>query len=172
MPTVAGAAYARWHSHSAAMRAKYGLPTESTPWTSQARLAGLGPGPRERERDLLDIAWSVRRGQNPYLATGDLAKGFWCDLSQSVHRRPWGAIPTLCRSTRAYSFEADTMLTGHSHLRLLGHGRTVAPHTAFPDAELRKLAGDGYSLPIAACCALAYYANPWGPWWGDHQRKD
>ncbi len=52
--------------------------------------------------------------------TSDVVKDLYCDISQGVQRRPWGALETFCTSSMPYSFEANRSLSGYGGLRSLG----------------------------------------------------
>ena len=130
------------------------------------RIAGCSPS--ERQLDLIDIGWVVRR--NAYakdVVSKEIRKGWWVNMSQSVQRQPWGAhIGTLCRNAQWYSYEHDMVLSGASLMALMGWPRNFV-QSGFGNHDLQELAGEGFSVPIAALCVYVLYLNPWAPWWHD-----
>ena len=97
-------------------------------WTKSAALFGV---PKlDRNKDILDIAWAHRviqkleRTSAPPLRA-DMARSFFCDLSQSVKRKPWSeSIPTLTTTSRIYTYEKDFWMCRGLRLEIgLSEGR-------------------------------------------------
>ena len=120
----------------------------------------------EQQSDLLNIAWCFHRASKPATtSTDDLRTGFWANLSQSVQRKPWAEPPhTCCRSTVEYSFQLDKILSGFGQMRIMGHPANL-DRSLFSNADFMELAGEGFSIPIAAMLIHAYWENPHAPWW-------
>lgn len=166
--------FAEWRRQSATMREKYKVSPEYSPWSSQARLRGLTDNPRTR--DLVDLAWIARSACFPEFANkAEIAKNFFVNTSQAVGRTPWSTgCMTLAQSTTVYSFEKDLALSGYDMLRLLGAPTGCAATTSttkLTDSNLRSLAGEAYSAPVAGVVAYAFWLSPWGCWWrGDEDQ--
>ncbi len=158
--------FARWQTHSAKMRGSLRLPADSRPWTGRVAFTAGGSYLTPRQLDVLDCAWASRRTEFPNKNTKQLAQGFWANVSQAVQRRPWGDMPaTLCRGTVLYSFEHDVVLTGFAHLRLLGWPVSTPSRDQFTSSEVRDMAGEGFSVPIAALILHSAFCLPGAPWW-------
>ena len=63
-----------------------------------------------------------------------------------------------------YSFHEDFILNGAALLRSLGHASDM-DFEGIPETERKSFAGEGWALPCSSIVMLAYYANPWAPWW-------
>ena len=160
--------YAQWKVQSVSLRDRLKLPAKHAPWTGRANVKLRGVRASERQRDLLDVCFEVlrRRNGNGNKPLSEVIANSWCNVSQSVERMPVysGSIPTLTRNTELYSFEHDTVLSGESHLRLLGWPQHFCSGD-FSQGELRNLAGDSVSVPVFALLLAAMYNNPHAPWW-------
>jgi hypothetical protein len=63
-----------------------------------------------------------------------------------------------------YSYESDMLLSGWSHMKLLGaHDRLSL--SGLSDSDMRSLAGEGFAAPCATQVLIAYYSNVFAPWW-------
>ncbi len=113
-------------------------------------MRGIPPG-NCREFDLVNIAYASLRGQGE--DEGQVLKS-WVDISQSVARKPWGALRTFTTSSQIYSFKEDRLLVPEEHFRLLGFGENLVCGNLGPD-ELRKLAGEAMCVP---CIALLVWS--------------
>ena len=71
---------------------------------------------------------------------------------------------TCCRSTVEYSFQLDKILSGFGQMRIMGHPANL-DRSLFSNADFMELAGEGFSIPIAAMLIHAYWENPHAPWW-------
>ena len=98
-----------------------------------------------------------------------ICKGLYANASQAVQRHPWSVdkIATPCSSALLWSFEKMTVLSGKTHLRGMGHGTRCAPLESFSEAELREIAGQGFSGPYMSVLCSLYWANPYAPWLAD-----
>jgi hypothetical protein len=56
------------------------------------------------------------------------------------------------------------VLSGHAHLAANGLPANVQTQ-GLSDGDLRALAGEAFSAPNSAQVMLAFYANPFAPWW-------
>ena len=65
-----------------------------------------------------------------------------------------------------YSFEMDMIITAQAHLRSLGFPTDICTEDLSQN-QLRSLAGEAFGAPSCAVIMIAYYANPWAPWWKD-----
>ena len=74
-------------------------------------------------------------------------------------------VPTYTTSTVLYSYEKDTLLSGASHLRMLGWPVHMMPAAVFDDCLLRDLGGDAFSVPICALVHGACALNSKAVWW-------
>ena len=115
---------------------------------------------------MLDVCFAQEQKKRPHAPWPELVAGLWANPAQAVERSPvLHRPPTLTGTTIIYSYEKDLALTGDDHLRILGWGKRMAPSELFSEADRRSLAGDGFSVPIAASLCFAYYMNPFAPWW-------
>jgi hypothetical protein len=157
--------YARWRSHAAKVRTQYNLPSGSTGWTSRVGVQLTGISQTERIVDLINIAFSVIRDANPTTPTRTLVHDQFCNISQSVQRKPWGCAGTFMRSTELYSLELDYALTGLSMMRILGWPSNVVSPSTMSNNDLRELAGEAYSVPISSIVAIALFSCPGATFW-------
>jgi hypothetical protein len=158
--------FTAWRRHSANLRAKHNVPKDATSWTGRGGVALRGVPHLPRIIDLIDTCFAVTRATSASTDVKTLTTGLWLDLSQDVSRRPWSRQGrTFTSSSLLYSFEHDAVLPGSAHLRLLGWPRTVAADHTFSDRELRKLAGQSYSLSTSALLNGIMFLNPFGSWW-------
>jgi hypothetical protein len=158
--------FARWNSHSAAVRAKHKLPKNSSPWTSRPQTQLRGVSSSARVEDTLNVAFSIaRNNMPPESKTSDVVKDLFCDFSQGIQRRPWGAMKTFCTSSMPYSFEGNRLISGYGGLRALGWPESCLDPAKTSMTMARDLCGDAFSLPNAAQVMFAVYGNPHAPWW-------
>ena len=76
------------------------------------------------------------------------------DVSQSATRAAWridGLIPTVCTSTRLYSFKLCKFICCKDVVVSMGYPESV-PFTCnlFSEAQQRVMTGNGYIVPLAA----------------------
>ena len=84
--------FPKWRSNSIHMRQKYGVAPSYAPWTTKKHIVCGGLPKQPRVVDLLDFAWSVRLQEADVTGEAQLRKGFFCDLSQSIARTPFGSL--------------------------------------------------------------------------------
>ena len=60
----------------------------------------------------------------------------------------------------------DMIITAQAHLRSLGFPTDICTEDLSQN-QLRSLAGEAFGAPSCAVIMIAYYANPWAPWWKD-----
>jgi hypothetical protein len=156
----------RWREHSSNMRRELQVPLKYAPWTSQSHIQLRGVR-TERSRELIDIAWCDRLASFPGIPWEVLAKGFYVDLSTSVHFRPWrhDSIMALCKGTVVYSFEADMCFRGRHNLATMGMPNAWGARLG--DASSQRMAGQAFAAPCIASATMAFYLNKYGPWWGN-----
>ena len=117
----------------------------------------------QRQRDYLDVLFGSAVVQNPGVDAASLAKNLWGDPSQNVDRIPKKhkkGVGTLTTSTALYSFECDAVLSGAAGIQLMGWHRGAAPMEQVSESTARNLAGDSFSVPLAALMQCALFWNP------------
>ena len=123
----------------------------------------VGVGACDRKRDLVNVAWLARIKESPGIPTARLAENYWCDVSQSVCRKPWGAkLQSFRPNSQIYSFERDRVLKGSDCCRVRGLPMSLLQGTS--QADLLQLATDATSLPLSVIVQSAMWANPFGAW--------
>lgn len=156
---------AAWRSQSATLRAKFGIPRDAKPWTSRRGVALRGVSKCERALDVIDTVYAVHRNRNPKVPVNALIRDLFCDWSQMVGRVP-GSVGTRTATTNTslYSYHKDCCLTGLSNLKLLGWSTDHIGASEFSSNELKKLAGESYSLPLCTLIVGILHLNPYGSW--------
>jgi hypothetical protein len=135
----------------------------------------LGKKLHSRHKDMLNICmasyWkpACAEAQSkglPIPSIDSMRAGLFCDLSQSVQRKPWsqGVIRCLVQGSVLYSFEHDAVMRPEHHLRLQGM-RSNFDISSLSDPEIRALAGEGFCLPCIATCIWALFLEPSADWW-------
>lgn len=164
-----GVEYLAWRAHSARVRGRLNIAADYEQWTGEEHLTdsiSVNIPKPERMRDLLDIAWAVRQQKCPGQSEHEMRKDWFCNLSQSVHRSPWGAARTLCTSSLPYSFELGRALLGEDLMMLQGFHKAVRGKCAtFGHAAFQNLAGESFSLPCSSLVIYAFCLNSRAPWW-------
>ena len=158
----------RWRSRSVDARRARKLPSDSKLWTSRPEVKLRGLPDSQRQRDYLDVLFGSAVVQNPGVDAASLAKNLWGDPSQNVDRIPKKhkkGVGTLTTSTALYSFECDAVLSGAAGIQLMGWHRGAAPMEQVSESTARNLAGDSFSVPLAALMQCALFWNPHTPWW-------
>jgi hypothetical protein len=158
----------KWRGQSASIRHKLNISAGWKGWTSTSRMLGLSR--TERVADMLDCAWASRlMSCPPGTATDHARVDWWCDPSQSIVRTPWGDLPPVTTTNSiAFSFEQDLALSGYDLLRVQGIPLDAAPQmgsTSFTERQLHSLAGEAFFAPQMTSVAVAFYLNPYAPWW-------
>lgn len=154
----------KWRAKSVQLRDQLRLGATARPWTSRAKLRGLPDV--ERMRDVLDVCFAHMRQKHPNVPVAELIKSLWANPGQAVQRKPIRKKPdTLASNTILYSYEKDCVLSGDSHLVLLGWPKHSAPLTHVTEAECRDMSANGFSVPIACQLMKAFYLCPFAPWW-------
>ena len=163
------------------MQATWGIPQDSFPWTARPNVHTQGLTLSHRQLLLTNICFAIERlkmitaasqtntesyGTLPRVDTEDLVDNLFLDVSQCIMRDPWGrGIPRPTRSTILYSFEKDRALSPHALMRAFGAPHSIAPSEGFTNAQLKDLAGEMCSIPIATAIGFAIYCWPDGDWW-------
>ncbi len=99
-----------WQANSVGIRTMLGMPPDSSPWTSKARLIGVPSWPRQI--DCIDVAyWAwLKTVATEHVPT---EPDFCVDVSQGVERKPWGPTPhMLGQGSQTYVFSLDRVLDG------------------------------------------------------------
>ena len=134
------------------------------PWSSKGK-AFKGVNLTERVLDVINVCWFAAKKANPSMPDDELASVLWCNASQSVHRLPFSyQAPVGTSSALFYHYGKDCVLTGFSHMRINGWSAHDLNFFAFSDAELKKLSGQAFSVPLATMLTILSYLNPWAPW--------
>lgn len=167
--TAPASAFAQWKKHTADALDRLGLPADYKGWTSRREYRGHGVPDSDRVHALLNAAWGKRlttaKKTNQATDVLSLSKGFFCDLSQSISRGPYGRLSTLTTASVKYSFEGDCVLSGEDSLSTLGFPAAMRRNHGMTAAEIRSLAGEAFSLPCSATVLACFYLNPYGEWW-------
>jgi hypothetical protein len=146
-----------------------GCNADFAPWTSATRGKSItlrGVPDTERDRSVLDCAWTARVQSSEWPDMNAARKGFYADTHDSVIRKPWGPLMALKQSQTIYTFELDYVLSGWAHMRL--HGWSNATKVdGLTDVDLRSLAGESFALPSCTLVHYLYYRNPHASWWDD-----
>jgi hypothetical protein len=120
----------------------------------------------ERFKDALDIAWIARLkalGGAGKVSTKDAVADFWCNIGQSIQRRPFGPPRCLTTSSLFYNYAHDFVMDGLDCLKVQGHPSFLCP--GLSGSNMLTLAGEGFSIPAVTVFLNAIYLNPWGRWW-------
>jgi hypothetical protein len=157
--------FQQWHGHSVDVRSGINLPAKRQPWTelcgAEPLMFGLRCG--ERVHDLLNVALWSAHVRHPEVSLDDLPGRLWVNISQGVQLNAWTLDGPGTWTTNGFWYHYGTrvVLSGELMLQLLGWPKACSSTLKFSDGDCRKLAGDGYSLPIAGSIALLLYLNPW-----------
>ena len=89
------------------------------------------------------------------------ADSFWCNISQSHERKPWGSLGTLCSTSELFLFELDSMVVEELYWVLQGY---PVP-TLQPETLKSKIPAQSFFLPSVAVILAAFYLKPAAPWW-------
>lgn len=159
----------QWRIDSLFIRDKLNLAHSYKPYTTRSpRPRMLGVPDSERMRDLLDVAEADR------LRRGLSSDGFYCDLSQSVRRCPWGPLRTLTVNSAVYDFGREMVLSPLEEMALQGFPAVeLASSAGLRDPSVVcSWAGQAMFVPCVAALKLAYFLNSWGPWWKEQRVAD
>ena len=122
----------------------------------------------ERSKELLDLAFlqaCVDRGIDPREAMTEnaarvrAAAGLFCDVSQSIARKPWcvGLLKCYTTSTEIYSYERDAVIEPEEAFRLHGFEGTPTGHGC-SRKEMQALIGNCMAAPCVAIALLSLLA--------------
>ena len=120
----------------------------------------------ERQLDLLNVAFEARLREATRLRVPhDQLLEFWCDLSQSVARKPWGAkLRPFRPRAQIFSYAAGRCVDGMDLMRMLGWPRSML--AGISAGDLLHLASDGSFLPMVTLIQCLLWSNPHGTWHG------
>ena len=158
--------YSSWKERSMEVRNSLGMPASSNDWCGRpgVNLRGLPDSPRQR--DVLDVCFRAACRKRPGVSVQKVVQGLWANPSQNVDRLPFSTKPaTFSSGLTQYSFEKDAVLSAAGHLKCVGWPKHYMPADTFTEPELRTLAADSFSVPIAGVMRLALYYNPYGSLW-------
>ena len=159
--------FMQWHGHSVSVRShvKVNLPTKRQPWSELCGKSPLVVGVRVSDRvlDLLNVAFWAAHKRHADISLDSLPSRLWINISQGVQLNAWtlDGPGTWTRNGFWYHYGTRVVLSGELMLQLLGWPKACSSTLKFSDNDCRQLAGDGYSVPIAASVALLLYINPW-----------
>jgi hypothetical protein len=160
--------FAEWHKDAVIFFDKYNVPTDYNGWTARREFKGHGLPNHDNVLSLINAGWVKRLSQLPEGTSWKVAKQDWyCNLSQSIAREPFGTFRSLCQSTLLYSYEIDTVLSAVDNVCSHGipHEAAMSGALRCSDSELSSLAGEAFSCPCVTLVSYLYWLNPWAPWW-------
>ena len=158
--------FTRWKSLSVDVRQKHSTSVNARPWTGRDTTRLRGVPDSRRQHDVIDVCFAVMAKRYPDKSFEDLAANLFCNISQGVDRLPVSfGMQTCACSSAWYWYGRDAVLSGASHLKLLGWPQDCIPDEIFDDKACRQLGGAGFSVPIAAMLTYFYWCNPHAPWW-------
>ena len=113
--------FPKWRDHSATVRHRHRMSSNWMPWSENSEFKPKlhSVAKTARVLELINVAWGARLGSNDgSLLFHDLRRNFFCDLSQSIEREPWGKLGTVTTSASfcLKCFEKEHM---HVHPRVL-----------------------------------------------------
>ena len=158
----------RWKVDSKAFRSSLGVSENYKPWTSRRSFLGVGLPASERVLDVLDCYVAAELQENSGRAdecarvdVRAVMDGKFIDVSQGVkrgtHTNKSGFVRTFTTSTVLYDFSRDCVLTGYEMLLLHGFPRDFVIPPEIPETEVRKVAGEGMSIPSLAAVIWCLY---------------
>ena len=127
-----------------------------------------GCGKSRRVREVVDCAWWKLRMDHPGVPDHELVRDAWVHISQEVDRLPISRpnAPCLVANSVVYSLERDTTISGRGLMMCMGWPEQyVECDDIVSDAELRDIAGNSSSCPIACIISPACIMNRFGSWW-------
>jgi len=155
-----------WKTDSGKIHAAEGIPKRSQQWTADPAHALHGVPDLPRLRDLLDTCYAIAQKSKPGHTKADVARSLYCDVSQSIARRPWAnTLRTATQNSCFYAFEFDRVISGAEHLRLLGWSSRRLTAGSLTDRDFRSVSGESFSLVWATVLHALLYCNPYGSWW-------
>ena len=156
--------YEKWMARSQDAHRAAKLPFGDEIWTGRSDVALRGVPDSARVHDNINVGFAFKRlGKDESPATS--AEDLWINFSQSVDRTAVSKplIPCFTSSSTIYSYQFDCVLTGASHMRMMGW--PLAKLAGWDNNALRGLAGDGFGVPVAALVQGVLYRNPYASWW-------
>jgi hypothetical protein len=153
----------KWERDMATFTERERLPRNCRLWTSQ-KPTPIGLPPGQREIALINVAWALRMKDSSWPSLAAARQQYYVNIHDSLLQFPWGGMKTLKQCSNFYSFEEAYMFTGHDHMRFQGWPKQLDT-TGLRDQDLKSLAGEGLSLPCCVLVHMAYFLNPFAPWW-------
>ena len=153
-------------------RESIGLAQAAKPWTSRKKLLGVPAGARVRQ--LLDIVYWKRRISAPGISEEEFIQDCWVHISKSMERLPYqvGSLPCLVAGSQFYSMQFDTTISGRAHMQVIGWPECYLDDAdGLSDHEYRDLAGNAFSVPLAALLSACMIMNRYGPWWSESEKS-
>jgi hypothetical protein len=159
----------QWAKQATQHMAKYGCSPNFAPWTSPAKRHDVkleGVPRNERDFTLLNCAWVSRLHEQEWPDFDTPRRKFYWDTNDSLARKCFGHLMSLKQEQSIYSFEKDCVISGWARMRLHGwDNRTNVD--GLSESDLKSLSGEAFALPPISLLHLAYYYNPFAPWWPD-----
>lgn len=155
--------FKQWKVDTLAVRDSLEVSAHYQPYTTRhppPRLGGVPPV--ARVFDLLDVAEASR------LKAGMPVQGYFCNITQSVNRKPWGNMKTLTAHTELYDFSREIMVSPIEELALHGYPAKEMLDELLAEYScktIQSFAGNSMFLPCIGCVLLAYFLNSHGTWW-------
>ena len=151
----------QWLQHSSRVRTALGIPRDAMPWSDLGKKLH-GVGDCSRKHDLINVAWAARvrevQGGAPLTR---LVSIVWCDLSQSVVRKPWGLkLRSFKGRAQIYSYEFDRVLSGVDCMKVHGWPQSMLSHVR--QSDFLTAVSEGTSLPMVFVVKIVLWSNPWG----------
>ncbi len=153
-------------AHSAAMREAIGMPSGTSPWTSDPHMS-LGGVPRsDRVLELINIAYFDATRRVPDADKRSHVEKLKVDISQDVSRKPWSFnFKTFTTSAEIYSFGMDRVFLEEEKFFMMGFPKTTR-FEGMSSSMLRDLCGDAMALPSVTSVTLSTllvmrYPNLW-----------
>ncbi|CAE6931379.1 unnamed protein product [Symbiodinium sp. KB8] len=112
-------------------------------------------------RSSLGVSENYKEEVVPGVDVRAVMDGKFIDVSQGVkrgtHTNKSGFVRTFTTSTVLYDFSRDCVLTGYEMLLLHGFPRDFVIPPEIPETEVRKVAGEGMSIPSLAAVIWCLY---------------
>ncbi len=104
--------------------------------------------------------------KNPQIVSG-LKGEYYAHVSQGIgHGGIYrDTLPTLLTTSIVFDYARFCILVGLEHFASLGMPAEFDYSMFRSESEMRVQAGEAMSCPSVASVAVAYWANPYGPWW-------
>jgi hypothetical protein len=107
----------KWKQESCKLRHKIGMPHDAMPYVDSS---AAGRVLVARQRDVMAVAYAHYMLELAKQSSVSVPLWWFCDLSQDVSRKPWGAnVPMLGQRSLPYSFNLHRLLDPEDFLGVL-----------------------------------------------------